>query len=321
LVCTSGTCQPGCREVGYSCVESGDCCNSEFCVGGNGSGTRGHCGCAVGGDSCNSDEDCCSGQGPCQDGTCFGGDVAEETTTTTPVCLPDGVFCAEHEGCCSMACAQIGAAGAFWCTCIGNGGECINAMPENCCSGRCESGQCMPCLPDQQQCDRNSDCCNDICIEVQGPDNPDWCGCVPLGQPCDDSGQCCSERCEGVCLTGDPVPAFAEVLDCVPAGCDTLGCGQHADDGCGSPLDCGPCQEAACVPLSCADLGVACGSTIDNCGNPIDCGACIEEPPVPACIEDNDVCSLNAECCSGCCPDQIGRCVRASVCEALGDSV
>jgi hypothetical protein len=80
---------------------------------------------------------------------------------------------------------------------------------------------------------------------------------------------------------------------CVPTTCAALGygCGP-AGDGCGNPLDCGPCQNPGdscggggtpfqcgqtqtCVPTTCAALGYNCGPAGDGCGGVLDCGACV----------------------------------------------
>lgn len=55
----------------------------------------------------------------------------------------------------------------------------------------------------------------------------------------------------------------------------------------GEPLRLGECPasetmiwwpRAACVPLSCGDLGATCGSFDDGCGAPLECGACTSDP-------------------------------------------
>ena len=77
---------------------------------------------------------------------------------------------------------------------------------------------------------------------------------------------------------------------CTPRTCQQLGlsCGR-IDDGCGCPLDCGSCTApdvcggggvpgqcgtpdgGACVPRTCADVGVICGPTHDGCGHKLEC--------------------------------------------------
>jgi hypothetical protein len=69
----------------------------------------------------------------------------------------------------------------------------------------------------------------------------------------------------------DPVPS------CVPSTCAELGlsCGS-AFDGCGAQLDCGTCDTTTtgggtCVPRTCTGK---CGAIDDGCGHQIDCGGC-----------------------------------------------
>ena len=94
-------------------------------------------------------------------------------------------------------------------------------------------------------------------------------------------------------------PAFSSSpTGCVPRTCQASGytCGQNAD-GCGNLVDCGACAGAeycggggfsrcgtgdggasgdagACVPKTCLDLGLTCGSNADGCGGVLDCGTC-----------------------------------------------
>ncbi len=85
---------------------------------------------------------------------------------------------------------------------------------------------------------------------------------------------------------------------CVPTSCQSSGytCGKNAD-GCGDLVDCGTCggadfcggggfsrcgvgdgglpaASAACVPNTCAGLGLTCGRNADGCGGVVDCGTC-----------------------------------------------
>ncbi len=82
---------------------------------------------------------------------------------------------------------------------------------------------------------------------------------------------------------------------CTPTTCAAQGiqCGP-AGDGCGGPLDCGPCPTGqicggggpgkcaapVCTPTTCAALGFMCGPAGDLCGNLLDCGPC---PPGQTC--------------------------------------
>ena len=91
------------------------------------------------------------------------------------------------------------------------------------------------------------------------------------------------------CINPPPPPPPAT---CTPTTCAILGygCGP-AGDGCGNPLDCGPCtmpgqtcggggtpyqcgQTNTCTPTTCAALGYTCGPAGDGCGGVLDCGTC-----------------------------------------------
>jgi hypothetical protein len=103
------------------------------------------------------------------------------------------------------------------------------------------------------------------------------CGGCPMGQMCGGAGV------NGQC----GVPAAQADLAgglCVPKGCGAANCGQMGD-GCGNLITCGPmagncpanqscggggvpfqCGAPACVPKTCAQLGVTCGPAGDGCG-------------------------------------------------------
>jgi hypothetical protein len=91
------------------------------------------------------------------------------------------------------------------------------------------------------------------------------------------------------CITPDVPPPPS----CTPKTCAQLGgeCG-YMGDGCGNPIDCGPCVSPetcggcgvpnvccvpGCQPTNCAALGLQCGPAGDGCGNVIQCGNCV--PP------------------------------------------
>ena len=92
------------------------------------------------------------------------------------------------------------------------------------------------------------------------------------------------------CINTPPPPPPAM---CTPIDCATqkIMCGP-AGDGCGHPLDCGPCKNpgdtcggggtpfqcghtVTCMPLTCQQLGYNCGPAGDGCGGLLDCGACM----------------------------------------------
>jgi hypothetical protein len=93
------------------------------------------------------------------------------------------------------------------------------------------------------------------------------------------------------CVPPPPAPS------CRPLSCSqqSIGCGP-AGDGCGNPLNCGPCAPpltcggggvpgqcgapdgGSCQPVSCTQQNIACGPAGDGCGNAVDCGPCT--PPL-----------------------------------------
>ncbi len=104
-------------------------------------------------------------------------------------------------------------------------------------------------------------------------------------------------------------------LGCVPASCEELRaqCGT-IDDGCGTELDCGTCEEpeecgaggvpnvCGCAPRGC-DVG-ECGVVDNGCGALMDCGGC----DAPATCEGNVCTCPSAECAPDECGDKPGGC-------------
>jgi hypothetical protein len=87
---------------------------------------------------------------------------------------------------------------------------------------------------------------------------------------------------------GPPTPPSCKPRTCAQ---QSIGCGP-AGDGCGNPLDCGPCTPpltcggggvpgqcgapdgGTCKPQTCPQQNIGCGPAGDGCGNRIDCGPC-----------------------------------------------
>jgi hypothetical protein len=89
-------------------------------------------------------------------------------------------------------------------------------------------------------------------------------------------------------------------VECNPATCESLGCGNGQDDGCGGTVDCGECCEARDF----CNEG-ECGLVDDGCGGQLDCGDCPEPPvveePAATCIAEGDRCVNDEQCCDGLC--------------------
>ena len=83
----------------------------------------------------------------------------------------------------------------------------------------------------------------------------------------------------GDCASGETCggggPNLCGTSVCHPLTCAQLGaaCGQFSD-GCAGVVDCGPC---ACTPTTCAATG-ACGIIDDGCGHSLNCGSCAGSP-------------------------------------------
>jgi hypothetical protein len=147
-------------------------------------------------------------------------------------------------------------------------------------AGARDAGSCTPktCAALGLTCGRNADGCGGV-IDCGSCGPPAICGGGGFS------------KCGGP-VSGEGGAAAA----CVPATCATLGysCGT-AGDGCGGLLDCGACAPpatcggggfskcggsgggapaSACVPRTCATLGIDCGFAGDGCGNLLSCGTC-----------------------------------------------
>jgi hypothetical protein len=113
---------------------------------------------------------------------------------------------------------------------------------------------------------------------------------APLDASSDVLGRADSGPPDGA-VGSEAADAFASVCTgCVPRSCAQVSveCGTTGD-GCGGPLDCGPCpfsetcssfkcippaDTGPCVPATCQQLGYDCGLASDGCGGQIHCGTC-----------------------------------------------
>ena len=120
--------------------------------------------------------------------------------------------------------------------------------------------------------------------------------CGPAGDGCGnaiDCGPCVApQTCGGGGVNGQC--GYVDGGSCTPQTCaqQNIGCGP-AGDGCGNPIDCGPCvapqtcggggqpgqcgyvDGGSCTPETCQQLGQGCGPAGDGCGNVIQCGMCV----------------------------------------------
>jgi hypothetical protein len=187
-------------------------------------------------------------------------------------------------------------------------GQACPAAPAKCKSGVCKAGKCVgsqvfdpgndpaaadapmhytfntdTTLPTAQQCGRvlYSDFHVSVGVTQDKP-FPTECDANPLTSQEKVLAYFLFDLASCVSSSGPPA--------CVKKTCaqQGLGCGL-AGDGCGGPLDCGPCPPGescggggvpsqcgapACTPTTCAKLGLDCGLVGDGCGGSLNCGTC-----------------------------------------------
>ncbi|MBM4355396.1 MAG: hypothetical protein FJ109_16690 [Deltaproteobacteria bacterium] len=225
-------------------------------------------------------------------------------TPCVPIC--DGKECG-GDGC-GGTCGYCGQATPF---CIG--GQCVECESDSDCPNllECADGDCEP-LPCDQVCSLLSvecglvtaECNCGTCSGLQDQCLGGQCQCVPedcngLSKECGDWDDGCGGTAScGACSTGTKCEGGFCETDCgyVCAGkqCGTfVGC--PCGPGCtaeqpfclpqGLCVEClgdGDCEAGyacvsnvcTCVPETCTDLGIDCGTVPDGCGDSLECGAC-----------------------------------------------
>jgi hypothetical protein len=216
--------------------------------------------------------------------------------------------CAADGDCCSNRCDNGQCLPGGVCT-AGNE-SCTDGPTNTCCSGRCEpvegmSGvtQCLPdCVADGVACTKATDCCNLDC-------NGGKCGGTECGvesEPCTANGQCCSNLCMGGQCQ----------LDSANTTCRGIGetCNSGPQMGCCSQV-CDK-QTSRCVFGSdaCRDQNGACTADADCCQGVCTNGVCT----IP-CTATSGACTTGADCCSSVCIN--GSCQGlGSACSAVGSA-
>ncbi|MDD9946376.1 MAG: hypothetical protein OXU20_35350 [Myxococcales bacterium] len=221
--------------------------------------------CENAGLECGATVDACGAPIAC--GTCGGGEVCNATTGTCGPCQPR--TCEDVEG----ACGEIpdGCGATLTCDSCGDGEAC-DAIVKH----------CLPCEP--TTCEEAAVECGTI---------SDGCGATldcdeELGG-CGDGLACVSNRCRPESL---------------PLECDLqmANCGEISHSCSGEAVDCGVCPQGeicqanrceVCVPSTCDELELECGSGDDGCGGTLNCGNCprIDE-------EGNRLVCHNHQCCT-----------------------
>jgi hypothetical protein len=83
----------------------------------------------------------------------------------------------------------------------------------------------------------------------------------------------CADTCAGCCDGEFCITATSDEA-CGANGSPCVPC--SAAQTCGGGNEPGVCGGGSCTPLTCEELGIACGPTGDGCGDVLDCGTCTE---------------------------------------------
>jgi len=214
-----------------------------------------------------------------------------DSSSAASLCLPIGEGCSYAGACCSLACRVAGADGSLQCVagpeCAVAGAAC--SVATDCCGGRCMGGMCAPspppCHPAGESCGPMGGCCSGACAAQR-------CvllgACRPIGELCAADSDCCSASCK---LDPDHVGRCAALPMCTTN--DGKPCAAQVGDLCDMPGDC-------CTRV--------CETTADGVKHCLSAGGC---------SATCEVCSSNAQCCSGRCaagagpaggPDAVPRC-------------
>ena len=279
----------GCGGVIDCDMETGGCMNGEIC----GLGGPQQCGapptctptapavacagkCGIVSNGCGTEVNGgvidCTAMFPCPMGeTCGGSGVANQCGSGGSVCqtIPQATACAGK----ACGAASDGCTGSYTC-----GSGCSTGQA--CINGACQGTTCTP-IPIATACAGKE--CGMVSNGCQGTYD---CGTCPMGEQCgqraaftcDPDGSVCVPRTPAAACSGKQCgivydgcgTAAANQIDCgaVNGGCST---GQFC--GLNAPFQCGTPNVPPCVPTatSCAELGWACGDSVNNCGTVYDC--------------------------------------------------
>ena len=214
-------------------------------------------------------------------------------------------------------------------------------LDAECCSGRCESGVCLPagaCHGPGAACAGSAECCSARCEPVVGTTNRACAAlCKAAGAACASAQECCSTGCiGGVCtdrLCVREGEGCAGSAECCSGVCEGSRCrvdavalcrptGEDCNSGGGRPC-CFGCEDGRCGPgpgacrprtAPCNLDGECCSGTCSASGDARACGG--------ACGAEGAACTAASDCCSGACSASPGVCVAAAsaACGVLGDA-
>jgi hypothetical protein len=285
----SGSCTPStCTSLGLQCGYGANGCG----------GVTASCGTCPAGSSCENNMcvpvdagSACVPQTCSELGVqCGQTDNGCGTLITCPTC-PAGQQCIYNEcvqpdggACTPLTCANFPSTtcGVQGDGCGGSTANCNPCTPPATCGGGGVPNQCG--YPDSGACKPLT--CADFPSTTCGP-QADGCGGVTaFCNPCTSPATCGGGGVAGQCGYPDGGSCIAlscheQNISCGPAGdgCgNVIQCGNctapQTCGGGGTPSQCGVADAGACVPLSCAAQGIACGPAGDGCGNLQQCGTC-----------------------------------------------
>ena len=214
---------PGCCEVNSDCAGDGNACTNEIC-----NSDTGDCYAMDVPGCCLSNFDCDDGN-PCTTDSCTTGNQCHNTLI---------------DGCCNTAADCDDGVPCTLDTCFN--GQCVQTQEEACCTPGASSQVLVnECGPDP---DGLATCfvwtCSVVgqCIPIQNPT------CCNEHDDCNDGDPCTTDLCttdnqcknltlsaDNCCVANQDCPSDFNV--CTTAVCDAGSCGQHAIDGCSTPVE------------------------------------------------------------------------------------
>ncbi len=241
-------------------------------------------GCGALDQPCMTSDTCCSG-------LCKLDPTSRVTCRPATGCIPAKLGCTYAGECCSLKCDRT-CAPAGYCARIGEG----CARSSDCCSDVCVLERCEPagggCKPAGESCKASDECCGRACSDG----NPNEGLRCSLLQGCRAEGEICKrveDCCTGVCTLESSGTSRCKKL----AGCtsnDGAMCSRQVGEPCKSAQDC------------CSRLCLPTGEGVKRCA------------PAGGCRLVCELCTSNAQCCSGQCA--MGRCAPGGACGAQGEA-
>lgn len=253
------------------------------------------------------------------------GDAGAEAGATPPLLLPDGgtaTVCTTERACRTL--------------------DAPCATGNECCSGRCEGGRCLPigaCKAPAAACATRAECCSGRCEPIAGTTNRACTNlCRATGAACVTGSDCCSFSCRNNACVAEACRQEGDdctsVQECCSGACSGGKCrldstalcratGEDCTSGGGGPC-CYGCTDGRCDlgPGPCRPRGAPCVTTADCCA-----GTCVEGADkarfcTSACVAEGASCTQSADCCSGACTSSsTGKCAAsASTCSLVGEA-